>query len=83
VLPVSIQAQYYDYPDSVTPTTTSSVNNANAISTYNNDIRDYSAAVNQSTSGAFSAIICEAAAPTTSALAATNATTCTSGNKLQ
>ena len=83
VLPVSIQAQYYDYPNSVLPTTTSSVNNANAISTYNNDIRDYSAAVNQSTDGVFNAIICEALTPNLTADAATNATTCNAGKKLQ
>ena len=71
-LPVSIQPQYYDYPDSVGPTTTSSVNNATAISTYNNDIRDYSAGVAQNASGQFGAIICEATTPDqASAVAAT------------
>jgi prepilin-type N-terminal cleavage/methylation domain-containing protein len=82
-LPVSIQPQYYDYPNSVDPTTTSSVNNANAISTYDNDIRDYSAAVNQSTDGVFNAIICEALTPNLTAEAATNATTCTDGKQLK
>jgi prepilin-type N-terminal cleavage/methylation domain-containing protein len=81
-LPVSIQPQYYDYPDSVDPTTTSSVNNATAISNYNNDIRDYSAAVAQNAAGVFNSIICEATHPTTAAAAATSAITCTSGQAL-
>ncbi|NCR90370.1 MAG: prepilin-type N-terminal cleavage/methylation domain-containing protein [Microcystis aeruginosa G11-01] len=72
-LPLSIQAQYYSYADSSTaPNDTAAVTNATAISTYNNDIRDYSAGVAQNGSGQFGAIICEANTPDqTTAVAAT------------
>jgi type II secretion system protein G len=81
-LPVSIQPQYYTYPQGIAPTATDAGTNAIAISNYNNDIRDYSAAVAQNAAGVFNSIICEATHPTAAATAASGATSCTSGNPL-
>jgi len=64
---------YYGFADSVTTPTsaTGAGANATASTTYTNDIRDYSAAVGQTTSGAFSAIICETTDPTVTLVPAT------------
>ncbi|MFM6517133.1 MAG: type IV pilin protein [Microcystis panniformis] len=90
-LPITIQGQYYSYSDSTTaPDAVQAVTNAVAISTYNNDIKDYSAGVAQNASGQFGAIICEANTPDqTAAVAAspsagvTDGGTCTAGKVLK
>ncbi|GCA69706.1 type II secretion system protein G [Microcystis aeruginosa NIES-2519] len=63
-LPISIQPEYYDYPDTEDGfDATQAVNNATAKEDFSNDIRDYSAAVGQTDAGVFSSIICEANTP--------------------
>ncbi|NCS24871.1 MAG: prepilin-type N-terminal cleavage/methylation domain-containing protein [Microcystis aeruginosa BS13-02] len=84
-LPVNITGTYYDYADSTTPSATAAGTNATAQTTpndYSNDIRDYSAAVGQTTAGVFSSIICEATHPTTAASAAAGGGSCTTGNRI-
>ena len=70
-LPVSIQPVYYTYTGPTATSATGAVTDATAISTYQNDIRDYSAAVGQPAAGAGRAIICETTAPTTTFATAT------------
>ncbi|CAO5034451.1 Pilin polypeptide [Microcystis aeruginosa] len=82
-LPVSITGTYYTYPNSTGVTTTSAITDANAISTYTNDIRDYSSSVGQTADGVFSSIICEATHPTTAASAAAGGGSCTTGTRVQ
>ena len=88
-LPVSIQAQYYTYPDSTNVSATGAITNANAISQYDNDIRDYSSGVAQNAAGQFAAIICEATHPTTTGVAAVanptvaNGGSCTNGSLIK
>jgi prepilin-type N-terminal cleavage/methylation domain-containing protein len=65
-LPVTTSSTYYAaVAINGTPDGTSATHNAVAGSDYTNDIRDYASAVAQTTSGAFSAIICEMNTPTT------------------
>ena len=82
-LPVSIEPQYYNYTGPTTTSITSALTNASAISTFDNDIRDYSAAVAQDAAGVFRSIICEATHPTTGVAAATSAATCTTGTRVR
>ncbi|WP_419548227.1 type IV pilin protein [Microcystis sp.] len=70
-LPVSIQPTYYAYTGPTAASATGAVTNATAISTYINDIRDYSGAVGQTSAGVFSSIICETTNPTTDLVSAT------------
>ena len=70
-LPVQTTSTYYTLSDSGTPDTLSAVQNAVAITDYTNDIRDYSAAVGQTASGAFSSVICETTAPSAEVVNAT------------
>ena len=82
-LPVSIQPTYYTYPDSTGVSATSAITDASAISTYNNDIRDYSGGVGQTTAGVFSSVICETASPTANLVQATTtggSTACPAGS---
>ena len=74
-LPVSIQPTYYAYTGPTAASATGAVTNATAISTYINDIRDYSGAVGQTSAGVFSSIICE----TTNATTALSSATTTDG----
>ena len=82
-LPVSIEPQYYNYDGPNATSSTSAVTGAAAISDFNDDIRDYSAAVAQDTAGVFRSIICEAASPTAAVAAATTAATCTTGTRVR
>ena len=77
-LPVTVTTTYYSaVAINGTPTATSAVHTAEAGgsygSNYTNDIRDYSSAVNQTTAGVFSAIICETNSPTATVVLATPA----------
>ncbi|TRU21852.1 MAG: prepilin-type N-terminal cleavage/methylation domain-containing protein [Microcystis aeruginosa Ma_MB_S_20031200_S102] len=84
-LPVNITGTYYDYGQVSAPAAETAGVTATAQTTpndYSNDIRDYSAAVNQNTAGVFSSIICEATHPTAAVAAATTAATCTTGNRI-
>ncbi|MCZ8027411.1 MAG: prepilin-type N-terminal cleavage/methylation domain-containing protein [Microcystis sp. LE19-10.1B] len=65
-LPVSIQPQYYTYTGPTAASASGAVTDASAISSYQNDVRDYAGVVGQTASGAFKAIICETVNPTTS-----------------
>ena len=85
-LPVTTTGIYYSAIANVgTPDATSAVQNAVALSQYNNDIRDYSAAVGQTASGVFTSVICETNDPTTSVVNATVTTgtvqPCATGSK--
>ena len=82
-LPVSIQPTYYSYPNSTGASATSAITDASAIATYNNDIRDYSSSVGQTSDGVFSSIICESTSPTTAAAAAAGGGSCTTGTRVQ
>ena len=63
-LPVTTSTTYYGAVAlNGTPTATFAAHTVAAGSNYTNDIRDYSSAVAQTTSGAFSAIICEMNTP--------------------
>jgi type II secretory pathway pseudopilin PulG len=73
-LPVSIQPTYYAYTGPTVASATGAVTDATAISTYINDIRDYSAAVAQPAAGVFSSVICEMSSPTTTFATATTTT---------
>jgi prepilin-type N-terminal cleavage/methylation domain-containing protein len=85
-LPVAVTSTYYAAVALNAPgDATSAVHTAIAGSNYTNDIRDYSSAVNQTTAGVFSAIICETNSPTATVVLATpaSATTgiCPSGSR--
>ena len=71
-LPVTTSTTYYAAVALNAPgDATSAVHTAIAGSNYTNDIRDYSSAVNQTTAGVFSAIICETNSPTATVVLAT------------
>jgi prepilin-type N-terminal cleavage/methylation domain-containing protein len=73
-LPVTTSTTYYAAVALNAPgDATSAVHTAIAGSNYTNDIRDYSSAVNQTTAGVFSAIICETNSPTATVVLATPA----------
>ncbi|MDB9412701.1 type IV pilin protein [Microcystis aeruginosa] len=74
-LPVSVTGVYYGYSGPSVVSATGAVTDATAISTYTNDIRDYSGAVGQSsTDGAFTSVICEANTATTTVTATVSGT---------
>ncbi|REJ60743.1 MAG: prepilin-type N-terminal cleavage/methylation domain-containing protein [Microcystis aeruginosa DA14] len=71
-LPVTTSSTYYAAVALSAPgNATSAVHTAIAGSNYNNDIRDYSSAVGQTTAGVFSAIICETNDPSVPVVLAT------------
>ena len=70
-LPVTTSTTYYAAVALSAGNATSAVHTAIAGSNYNNDIRDYSSAVGQTTSGVFSAIICETNDPSVPVVLAT------------
>jgi len=71
-LPVTVTTTYYSAVALNAPgDATSAVHTAIAGSNYTNDIRDYSSAVGQNTTGVFSAIICETNSPTATVVLAT------------
>ena len=70
-LPVTTSSTYYAAVALIAGDATSAVHSTVAGSNYTNDIRDYSSAVGQTTSGVFSAIICETNSPTASVVVAT------------
>jgi type IV pilus assembly protein PilA len=60
LLPVGITGSNYTYTDLVAASTpVQASQGATAIATYQDDIRDYTAAVGQQSNGTFSAIVCE------------------------
>jgi type IV pilus assembly protein PilA len=60
LLPVGITGSNYGYTDLVAASTpVQASQGATAIATYQDDIRDYTAAVGQQSTGAFVAIVCE------------------------
>lgn len=59
-LPIVATTTYYTYPDSTgRGSAVGAAHTATANDTYTNDIRDYGSAVGQTTSGVYSAVICE------------------------
>jgi prepilin-type N-terminal cleavage/methylation domain-containing protein len=73
-LPVSIAApQYYEFEEGIAPIREEAGTNAVAIDDYQDDIRDYSAAVAQTDAGVFSAAICETDNPADELIQATTA----------
>ena len=88
-LPIRVTGTNYDYADIGTVSAVSGAQVANAKTEYENDILDYTAAVNQQTNGDFFSIICQtdtlngsttAIAPTYGT--ATGAPTCGTGSTL-
>jgi type IV pilus assembly protein PilA len=60
LLPVGITGSNYGYTDLVAaPTAVQASQGATAVATYQDDIRDYTAAVGQQSNGTFVAIVCE------------------------
>jgi prepilin-type N-terminal cleavage/methylation domain-containing protein len=70
-LPISVTGTYYTFTGPTNANATGAVTDASAISTYNNDIRDYSGGVGQTTAGVFSSVICETVSPTATLVSAT------------
>jgi len=70
-LPISVTGTYYTFAGPNAASATGAVTNAVAISTYQNDIRDYSGGVGQTDAGVFSSVICETVSPTISVVSAT------------
>jgi prepilin-type N-terminal cleavage/methylation domain-containing protein len=81
-LPVTTSTTYYGAVALNAPgDATSAVHTAIAGSNYTNDIRDYSSAVNQTTAGVFSAIICETNDPATAVVVPTSTASCPTGSR--
>jgi prepilin-type N-terminal cleavage/methylation domain-containing protein len=70
-LPISVTGTYYTFTGPNAASATGAVTDATAISTYQNDIRDYSGGVGQTTAGVFSSVICETVSPTATLVSAT------------
>ena len=70
-LPISVTGTYYTFTGPTGASATGAVTDASAISTYQNDIRDYSGGVGQTTAGVFSSVICETVSPTIPLVSAT------------
>ena len=58
-LPASFTGKYYTYADSGTPNAQGAVHIAKVQNTWEREIKDYSSAVGQTTSGAYAGIVCE------------------------
>ena len=58
-LPLQIIGKYYVYGNVGTPNSQGVVNTATVVNTWENDLRDYSSAAGQTTSGAYTGIVCE------------------------
>ena len=58
-LPVQVTGKYYVYASSGTPDSEGAVHTATVIGASNNDLRDYSSAVGQTTVGGYLGIVCE------------------------
>ena len=58
-LPVQITGSYYVYANDGTPDSEGAVHTATVVNTFNNDLRDYSSAVGQTTGGAYLGVVCE------------------------
>ena len=92
-LPVQFTLSYYTQPSTVgTPTVTGAAVHMAPVSTYNNDILEYGAAVGQTNVGDFSAVVCEqTTAPSVSVTPGdlanpgdgTTAASCTAGRRIQ
>jgi prepilin-type N-terminal cleavage/methylation domain-containing protein len=70
-LPISVTGTYYTFTGPNAASATGAVTDASAMSTYQNDIRDYSGGVGQTTAGVFSSVICETVSPTLPLVSAT------------
>jgi type IV pilus assembly protein PilA len=70
-LPISVTGTYYTFTGPTAASATGAVTDASAITTYQNDIRDYSGGVGQTTAGVFSSVICETVSPTATLVSAT------------
>jgi type IV pilus assembly protein PilA len=86
-LPVKVTGTNYDYADDGTPDAVQGSQTATAKTLYENDVLDYTAAVNQQTDGTFAGIICQSdvldgatAAITATAGTTTAAPTCGTGS---
>jgi prepilin-type N-terminal cleavage/methylation domain-containing protein len=83
-LPVTLQEQNYDFPDTTLNSDVSrgARNNADAKALYTNDVLEYSASVGQDANGVFTSLICESTSSSTEADAGDlGGATCTTGNK--
>ena len=58
-LQLSIAGKFYTYATSGSPDSEGVVHIATAVSTYENDLKDYSSATGQTSSGIFETVICE------------------------
>ncbi|WP_172657257.1 type IV pilin protein [Myxosarcina sp. GI1] len=58
-LPMKVTGKYYIYADSGTPDSEGAVHTAKVIGTFENDLRDYSSAVGQTSSGSYMGVVCE------------------------
>lgn len=58
-LPVQIVGKFYTYADSGTPDSQGAVHIAKPITTFENDLKDYSSAVGRIPGGAYTGIVCE------------------------
>lgn len=58
-LPITITGRYYNFADVGTPDAQKAVHTATAITRFENDLKDYSSAVGQPSSGNYLGIVCE------------------------
>jgi type IV pilus assembly protein PilA len=58
-LPVTVTGQYYTFANVGTPNAQGAVHIATVISSFENELKDYSSAVGQVPSGAYTGIVCE------------------------
>ena len=58
-LPIGITGKYYTYADVGTPDSEGAVHTATAVTTFENDIKDYTSAVGQVPGGFYTGIVCE------------------------
>ncbi|WP_036480020.1 type IV pilin protein [Myxosarcina sp. GI1] len=86
-LPITVSGDNYNYADDGTPDAVQASQTATAVATYENDILDYTAAVNQQSNGTVVTIICESdavngstGAISVTAGTATTAPTCGTGS---
>ena len=82
-LPITTSTTYYDaVAIDGTPSATFAAHTAVASNTnYTNDIRDHASAVDQTTAGVFSAIICETNDPATAVVVPTSTASCPTGSR--
>lgn len=74
-VPLKVSGEYYDFGDVGTANAVGSSHEANAKSTYGNDINEYASAVGQTDTGTFTAVVCESEDPNSDAAATAGTTT--------